>query len=220
MSHVCLLRAAAFIRQPVRSSTQLLLIEGSRNYGQRRESKPWKQKPNRKAKLALILKEDLPNLGSRGHVVRVEHGYGRNWLLPQGKAVYATPGNMKLFKATDPEAREENNMDIVSFMKKTFSEHEMCIYRGERGEWAIYEHHIVQELRKFRLHVPLDLIELAEPITSYGDHPVIIRVDSETAVPITVRVVRKPIQKPDQEQAQELQEDTTTENLSSCVVTQ
>ena len=42
----------------------------------------------------VILLENVENLGSIGDLVKVKPGYGRNYLLPQGKAALATPENM------------------------------------------------------------------------------------------------------------------------------
>ena len=44
----------------------------------------------------VILKEDIKNLGEIGDVVSVKPGYGRNFLVPQGKAVFATADNLSL----------------------------------------------------------------------------------------------------------------------------
>ena len=45
--------------------------------------------------MELLLKEDVDNLGMRGDLVKVKPGYGRNYLLPRGLAIQATPGNKK-----------------------------------------------------------------------------------------------------------------------------
>jgi large subunit ribosomal protein L9 len=45
--------------------------------------------------MELLLKEDVENLGARGDLVKVKPGYGRNYLLPRGLAIQATPGNKK-----------------------------------------------------------------------------------------------------------------------------
>jgi len=45
--------------------------------------------------MELLLKEDVDNLGVRGDLVKVKPGYGRNYLLPRGLAIHATPGNKK-----------------------------------------------------------------------------------------------------------------------------
>ncbi len=47
------------------------------------------------ALMELLLKEDVENLGVRGDLVKVRPGYGRNYLLPRGLAIQATPGNVK-----------------------------------------------------------------------------------------------------------------------------
>ena len=45
----------------------------------------------------LLLKEDVEGLGYCGDEVKVRDGYGRNFLIPQGKAILATPRNIKQF---------------------------------------------------------------------------------------------------------------------------
>ena len=51
----------------------------------------------------VILLENVENLGSIGDLVKVKPGYGRNYLLPQGKAALATPENMKEIEARRAE---------------------------------------------------------------------------------------------------------------------
>ena len=46
--------------------------------------------------MKLILKEDVQGLGYKDDVVEVKNGYGRNYLIPQGKAVIATPAALKV----------------------------------------------------------------------------------------------------------------------------
>jgi large subunit ribosomal protein L9 len=51
----------------------------------------------------VILLERVRNLGALGAKVKVKPGYGRNYLVPEGKAVYATPENVKKFEARRAE---------------------------------------------------------------------------------------------------------------------
>ena len=51
----------------------------------------------------LILLEKVQNLGDLGQKVKVKAGYGRNYLLPQGKAVAATTANVERFEAMRAE---------------------------------------------------------------------------------------------------------------------
>ena len=46
--------------------------------------------------MELILKSDVPNLGFKDDLVSVKNGYGRNYLIPQGLAVLATPSSKKV----------------------------------------------------------------------------------------------------------------------------
>ncbi|MCH8494414.1 MAG: 50S ribosomal protein L9 [Balneolales bacterium] len=45
--------------------------------------------------MKLVLKQDVENLGEAGEIVTVKAGYGRNFLIPSGKAIMATPGSIK-----------------------------------------------------------------------------------------------------------------------------
>ncbi len=45
--------------------------------------------------MELILKNDVPNLGFKDDLVSVKNGYGRNYLIPQGLAILATPSFKK-----------------------------------------------------------------------------------------------------------------------------
>lgn len=49
--------------------------------------------------MEVILLEKIRNLGSLGEKVKVKSGYGRNYLIPKGKAVFATEENIKKFES-------------------------------------------------------------------------------------------------------------------------
>lgn len=57
--------------------------------------------------MELILLEKVHNLGDLGDTVKVRPGYGRNFLLPRGKAVPATPENLKKFEARREELQKQ-----------------------------------------------------------------------------------------------------------------
>jgi large subunit ribosomal protein L9 len=54
--------------------------------------------------MELILKEDVKNLGFKNDVVKVKPGYGRNYLIPQGFAVLATPSSLKVLQENMKQA--------------------------------------------------------------------------------------------------------------------
>ena len=55
--------------------------------------------------MQIILLEKVANLGQLGDVVKVKDGYGRNFLIPQGKAKRATEANLKQFEARRAELK-------------------------------------------------------------------------------------------------------------------
>jgi large subunit ribosomal protein L9 len=55
----------------------------------------------------IILLQKVDNLGDLGDTVHVKRGYGRNYLIPSGRAVPATPENLKAFEARRAELQKE-----------------------------------------------------------------------------------------------------------------
>ena len=59
--------------------------------------------------MEIILLEKIQKLGEIGNIVNVKSGYARNFLVPQGKALYATKENKKIFKEKKSNIEAENN---------------------------------------------------------------------------------------------------------------
>lgn len=64
--------------------------------------------------MKLILKEEVDNLGSTGDLVDVKPGYGRNYLIPQGKAVLATSGAIKQYEHLKKQAALRAELTVES----------------------------------------------------------------------------------------------------------
>ena len=62
----------------------------------------------------VILLDNVENLGRVGDLVKVKPGYGRNHLLPQGKAVLATPGNIKAIEARRAELEKAASEELAT----------------------------------------------------------------------------------------------------------
>ncbi|MCC7258851.1 MAG: 50S ribosomal protein L9 [Gammaproteobacteria bacterium] len=62
--------------------------------------------------MEVILMEKIANLGNIGDRVKVRPGYGRNFLLPQGKAALATPANIALFEARRAELEQKQAAEL------------------------------------------------------------------------------------------------------------
>lgn len=189
----------------------------SRSYGTRQESRQWKQKPNRKPRLTLILTESIPTLGSKGEMVHVKRGYGRNYLLPKNKAVYASQDNMKLYntvekrlfipkRGTSKVKISQRDTSSVEYLAYFLKDKTITIEQDETDDkWCIYEYQVAAALRKqWQCHAPLDCMDIPTPINSFGTSNVTLMIDEDTQVSIRVDVVPSTNKlKPDQEELSE-----------------
>jgi large subunit ribosomal protein L9 len=143
--------------------------------------------------MELILLEKVKNLGDLGDTVKVKSGYGRNFLLPQGKALPATEANRKVFeerkaellkKATDSlnaaKIRAEKLAGAVVKVKALAAD-EGKLY-GSVGPADIARAAELQkiDLRKSEIDMPDGVIRLI------GTYNVVARLHTEVEVAITV----------------------------------
>lgn len=86
--------------------------------------------------MEVILLEKIRNLGSLGEKVKVKTGYGRNYLVPFGKAVYATPENMKSFEAkrAELEARLAEVIKVAETRKQALLALGVITIQAKAGE--------------------------------------------------------------------------------------
>ena len=68
--------------------------------------------------MQVILLDKVANLGSVGDVVNVKPGFGRNFLVPYGKAVYATPSNIADFEASRADLEKAAANKLVDAQKR------------------------------------------------------------------------------------------------------
>ena len=64
--------------------------------------------------MKLILQETITGLGNPGDLVQVKSGYGRNYLLPSGKAIIANEENMKVYEAKQEELKLQEEKRLES----------------------------------------------------------------------------------------------------------
>jgi large subunit ribosomal protein L9 len=144
--------------------------------------------------MKLLLKEDVESLGSCGDQVEVKNGYGRNFLIPSGKAILATPHNMKAFKHQKnivqakyrkfKNAAEEVATKIsgisCEFVKKT----------GDTGKLfgSVTSQDIADFVSKNGIDIDKRKIQLKEPIKALGDFTVSYKVHPEVTAEIKVKV--------------------------------
>lgn len=147
--------------------------------------------------MKVILKEDIPRLGRMGDTVEVAAGYGRNYLIPQGKAVLATSRNMKslthehrLIQRRAQSIREdaEGLAERVSGMTLTLIRK---VVEEDKLYGSVSVSDIAQALEEAGLTVERKQIKLPEPIKILGDHQVPIKVHADVTAELTVQVVKE-----------------------------
>ena len=147
--------------------------------------------------MEVILKEDIPKLGTMGESVKVAPGYGRNYLIPQGKAVLATSKNLKGLehqKRLILRKAELVRTDAESFAEK-FRGLTITLARKVVDEDKIYGSvsvaDISQALKEAGVEIERKMIKLDEPIKSLGEFQVLVQVHADVTAEFTVQVVKE-----------------------------
>jgi large subunit ribosomal protein L9 len=145
--------------------------------------------------MKVILKETIESLGIIGSEVNVAAGYARNYLLPQNKAVSATPQNRKMMKQerAKVEIQIAKEKGLAELMAKRL-EGVVCkisakVIEEDRLYGSVSTRDITDALAAQDIDVEKRMVLLAEPIKTIGIFKVPIRVYSEIEPEITVEVV-------------------------------
>lgn len=147
--------------------------------------------------MQVILLEDVPSLGKAGDIVKVSDGYGRNYLIPQKKAIQATEKNLKALehqKRLIQQKIGKRREDAERLAQKI--ENLTCtFYRnvGEKGKLfgAITSMDIEAYLKEQGIEVDRKKIHLEEPIKNVGNYHVPIKLHPEITATLKVWVVQQ-----------------------------
>ncbi len=145
--------------------------------------------------MKVILTEDVTPLGAMGAVVDVARGYARNYLIPQGKAMEATSGNLarvEKAKAKYVQAQaavREAAMVQVAHLQGVRVTIAQRVGEEERLYGSVTAGMIAEALGDQGVEVDKKQLELAEPIKKLGTYEVIVRLAPEVKGTITVEVV-------------------------------
>jgi large subunit ribosomal protein L9 len=147
--------------------------------------------------MKVILAEDVPRLGSRGDVVNVKDGYGRNYLIPSGKALPATAGALVQLetKVKLDEAKVEKDRRQAEILAEKLSG-VSCTVRvqadeGDKLYGSVSQRDVAQALEEQGIETDPHGIVLDEPIKMLGVYPVKIRLFSDVEAEIKVWVIRE-----------------------------
>lgn len=147
--------------------------------------------------LKVLLKKNVDNLGSGGEVVKVRPGFARNFLLPRGFAVAATPGNLArvedLKRASAAEAAEA--LAVAKTLETKLGAVSVQIERAAGEEdrmWgSVTSKDIEEAFQKVGVAIDRRRMQLSEPIKRFGAVEVPIKLHPALTGSLKVEVVKK-----------------------------
>ena len=145
--------------------------------------------------MKLLLKENVDGLGFCGDEVTVKDGYGRNYLIPQGKALLATPKNLKQFNHQKKivQGKLKKIVGSASALAEEIAKVTCVIKKkvGEQGKLfgSVTTQEIAESLRAKGIEVDRRKILPAEPIKALGEYKIPVKLHPEVTAQIPVSVV-------------------------------
>ena len=146
--------------------------------------------------MEVILLEKVENLGNIGDQVNVKAGYGRNFLLPKGKATLATPENIEIFekRRVELEAKQAEELGAANerAAKLEGMVLEITANAGEEGKLfgSIGTVDIAEAATAAGTEIERSEVRLPDgPLRVTGEHAVEIHLHTDINATITVKVV-------------------------------
>ena len=146
--------------------------------------------------MQVILLERIENLGGIGDQVKVKPGYGRNYLLPQGKAALATPINVARFEAMRAELEAKAAAELAAAQERAEKIKEVVLTiasnAGSEGKLfgSIGTFDIVEAYERAECPIERSEVRLPDgPLRTLGEHPIEIHLHTDVTVPVTLNIV-------------------------------
>lgn len=144
----------------------------------------------------VILLDNVENLGTIGDLVKVKPGYGRNFLIPQGKAALATPQNIKEIEARRAELEKAAAEELAAAKARAKAVHgvELVIPANAGSEDKLFGSvgpiDIVEALSEVQVEIERSEVRMPDgPIHELGEYEIGVHLHSEVDAIIQVRVV-------------------------------
>ncbi len=150
--------------------------------------------------MQVILKEDVANLGKVGNKVSIKAGYGRNYLLPLGMAVLATDKNIKDFevKRAELEKTAQEVHAAAQTRAEKIAELEIIIPASAGDEGKLFGSIGPRDIANWVTQLGTEkgvavakkeVIMPEGPIRQVGEHTINLKLHSEVALSIKIKVV-------------------------------
>jgi large subunit ribosomal protein L9 len=146
--------------------------------------------------MQVILLEKIVNVGNLGDVVKVKHGYARNYLIPQGKAKRATDENIKLLEAKRSELEKIAADKLAAAQEQATRLEGLLVQISQKAGvdgrlfGSVTNVDIVDALKAQGFAVEkADIRMPTGPLKQVGEHPLVVALHSDASANITVSVI-------------------------------
>lgn len=145
--------------------------------------------------MKIILKEDIANLGYKDDVVEVKSGYGRNYLIPTGKAVIATDSALKIL--TENQRQRAHKLAKIKADAEALaaSLKDVTLTIGAKTSstgtifGSVNSIQIAEALEKLGHNVDRKVIYIKEAVKEVGNYTATLKLHKEVSVEIPFEVV-------------------------------
>ena len=144
--------------------------------------------------MRVILMQDVLHTGKRGEVIDVKPGYARNFLIPQGLALQASPGNLSFFEQQRGkiDARHAKEREAAGHVAAEMAGIRLSIAKRVGESETLYGSvtatEVAEMLERKGVTVDRRRIDLEGGIKTLGDHQVRIELHPEVVAEVTVTV--------------------------------
>ncbi len=146
--------------------------------------------------MQLILLEKVVNLGQLGDIVKVKDGYGRNFLIPQGKAKRATEQNKAEFEARRAELEKQQAAVLADALARAEKLEGLMVQISQKAGvdgrlfGSVTNTDIAEALKAQGFEVAKADIRMPEGhLKQIGDYPITIALHHDATAKITVSVL-------------------------------
>jgi large subunit ribosomal protein L9 len=146
--------------------------------------------------MEIILLQKVANLGNIGDRVKVKSGFGRNFLLPQGKATLATPTNVAKFEERRHELEKAARDQLTSAEERqtALKDFKLTVRAkaGTEGKLfgSIGTADIAEALQRENFNIARSEVRLPNgPLRTVGEHTVSLHLHADVDVPVPVTIV-------------------------------
>ena len=140
--------------------------------------------------MEIILKEDIANLGYKNDIVNVKSGYGRNYLIPTGKAVIASPAAKKMLaeelkqRAHKLEKIKKDAEELAAKLEGVSLKIATKVSSTGTIFGSVGNIQIADELAKLGHSIDRKLITVKDTVKEVGNYKAIVRLHKEVSVEI------------------------------------